>query len=84
MLIFHYLEDGGSVRSPPGIQEIVFARRDEPLARRGEFQRQHARLVQVQLVLVRFQRVEHLHHPTLHLDHKFSQFTSGLFNSCYV
>ena len=55
-----YLEDGGSVRSSPGVQQVVFARRDEPLARGGELERQHARLVQVQLVLVRFQRVQHL------------------------
>jgi len=53
-----YLEYRSTVRCAPRIQQIVFACRHEPFTARGETQGQYARLVQVQLVFVRFQGVQ--------------------------
>lgn len=66
MLFGSYLEDAGSVWRPPGVEEIVFAGRNEPFATRSELERQNAGLVQVQLVFVRLGVVQHLHVTALH------------------
>lgn len=50
-----YLEYRSAVRRAPGVQQVVFARRHEPFTARGETQGQYTRLVQMELVLVRFQ-----------------------------
>ena len=47
-----HLKDAGAIRSPPGVEKIVFAGRNEPFATRGKFQRKDARFVQMQLILV--------------------------------
>lgn len=60
------LEYAGTVRGPPGIQEVVLAGGDKPLATVGELEGQDTALVQMQLVLVRFTAVEDLHIATLH------------------
>lgn len=63
-----HLEDGGAVGCPPRIQQIVLAGADEPLAASGKLEREHATLVQVQLVLVRLVAVQHLDVRVLHAD----------------
>jgi len=35
---FIHLEDAGSVRRPPGVQQIIFASADKPLAAVGELE----------------------------------------------
>ena len=62
------LKYGGAVGRAPRVQVVVLARRDEPLARVGELEREHAALVQVQLVLVGLARVQHLDVAALHAD----------------
>lgn len=64
------LEYAGSIRSPPGIQEVVLAGADKPLAAVGEFEGQDTALVEVELVLVRLTAVEHLHITALHSETK--------------
>lgn len=68
------LEYAGSVWSPPGVQEVVFASADEPLATVGEFEGQDTALVEVELVLVRLAAVEHLHITALHSEKKSHNF----------
>lgn len=67
------LEYAGSVWSPPGIQEVVLASADEPLAAVGELEGEDTALVEVELVLVRLTAVEYLHITALHSkkSHKF-------------
>lgn len=60
------LEYAGSVWSPPGIQEVVLASADEPLAAVGELEGEDTALVEVELVLVRLTAVEYLHITALH------------------
>ena len=62
------LEDGGSVRRPPGVKEVVLAGGHEPLAAVCILQGQDAALVQVELVLLGLGRVQHLHVGVLHAD----------------
>lgn len=61
-----YLEDGGSVRRAPRVQQVVLARGDEPFATAGELERKYTALVQMQLVLVRLAHVQHLHVRAFH------------------
>ena len=68
-----YLEYAGSVGRSPGVEYVIFTGTDEPLATVGELQRQHATLVQMQLILVRLTVVQHLHVATLHADYKQTQ-----------
>lgn len=63
-----YLEYASTVRRPPGIQQIVFSGRNEPLSARREPQTEHATLVQMELILVRLVGVKHLHVRVLHAD----------------
>ena len=63
---FTHLENAGAVRSAPRVEEVVLARADEPLAAVRELERQHAAVVQVQLVLVGFGVVQHLDVAALH------------------
>jgi len=63
-----HLEYGSAVRCAPRIQQIVFARRNEPFTARRKAQRQHARLMQVQLILVWFESVQHFDVGVLHAD----------------
>ena len=60
------LEDGGSVGRAPGVEQVVLAGGDEPLAGGGELEAEHARLVQMKLVLVGLVDVQHLHVGALH------------------
>lgn len=60
------LEDAGSVGRPPGVEQVVLASAHKPLPTVGEFEGQDAALVQVQLVLVGFGVVQHLHVAALH------------------
>ena len=62
------LEDGGSVRRPPGVKKVVLAGGDEPLARIGKLEAEDAALVEMKLVLVRLVTVKHLHIRVLHAD----------------
>lgn len=64
------LEYAGSVWSPPGIQEVVLASADEPLAAVGELEGEDTALVEVELVLVRLTAVEYLHITALHSEKK--------------
>merc|ERR1719319_685712 len=61
-------EDGGAVGRPPGVEEVVLARGDEPLAAVSELEGEDAALVEVELVLVGLVAVEHLHVRVLHAD----------------
>lgn len=63
-----YLEYASTIRRPPGIQQIVFSRRNEPLSARREPQTEHATLVQMELILVRLVGVKYLHVRVLHAD----------------
>lgn len=49
-----YLEYGRSVWRSPCVQQIILAGRDKPLAAGGKLKAEHAALVQMQLVLLRF------------------------------
>ncbi len=60
------LEETGTIRSSPGIEEVVFASGYEPLASVGKLERQDTRLVQVKLVFLRAIDVQHLHVTALH------------------
>ena len=62
------LEDGGSVRRPPGVQKVVLAGGHKPFATVCILQGKDAALVQVQLVLLGLGRVQHLHVGVLHAD----------------
>lgn len=62
------LEYAGSVWSPPGIQEVVLASADEPLAAVGELEGEDTALVEVELVLVWLTAVEYLHITALHSE----------------
>lgn len=68
------LEYAGSVWSPPGIQEVVLASADEPLAAVGELEGEDTALVEVELVLVRLTAVEYLHITALHSKKKSYKF----------
>lgn len=68
------LEYAGSVWSPPGIQEVVLASADEPLAAVGELEGEDTALVEVELVLVRLTAVEYLHITALHSEKKVINF----------
>lgn len=68
------LEYAGSVWSPPGIQEVVLASADEPLAAVGELEGEDTALVEVELVLVRLTAVEYLHITALHSKKKVINF----------
>lgn len=68
------LEYAGSVWSPPGIQEVVLASADEPLAAVGELEGEDTALVEVELVLVRLTAVEYLHITALHSIKKVINF----------
>lgn len=61
-----YLEYAGTVRCSPCVKQVVFAGGNEPFAAGGKAQRQNAALVQMQLILVRFRCVQHLHMRVLH------------------
>ena len=61
-----YLEYTGSIRRPPRVEEVVFSGADEPLATVGEFERQHAALVKVELVLVRLVVMQNFYITALH------------------
>lgn len=78
------LEYAGSVWSPPGIQEVVLASADEPLAAVGELEGEDTALVEVELVLVRLTAVEYLHITALHSEKnsfiEFIQFKVILLN----
>jgi len=63
-----HLEYGSAVRCAPRIKQIVFARRHKPFTTRRKAQRKHARLVQMQLVFVRFEGVQHFDVGVLHAD----------------
>ncbi|CAG9133215.1 unnamed protein product, partial [Plutella xylostella] len=62
------LEYASPVGGPPRVEQVVLAGGHEPLAAGREPQRQHARLVQVQLVAVRFARVQDFYVRVLHAD----------------
>lgn len=68
------LEYACSVWSPPGIQEVVLASADEPLAAVGELEGEDTALVEVELVLVRLTAVEYLHITALHSKKKVINF----------
>ena len=61
-----YLEYARSVRRPPRVEQVVLAGADKPFPAVRKLERQNARLVQVQLVLVRLRVVEHLNARRLH------------------
>ena len=54
-------EDGGAIGRSPGVEQVVFAGGDEPLATVGKLEGEDAALMEVELVLVRFVAVEHFH-----------------------
>ena len=62
------LEDGGSVGSSPGVQQVVLSCRDEPLAAVSELERENTALVEVELVFVGLGRMENLNVGVLHSD----------------
>jgi len=66
----HHLKDAGTVGRAPGIQKIVFARADEPLATVSKLERQHAAVVQVQLVFVRLGVMQHFDVTVFHPESK--------------
>ena len=55
------LEDGGAIGRSPGVEQVVFAGGDEPLATVGKLEGEDAALMEVELVLVWFVAVEHFH-----------------------
>lgn len=59
-------KDGGAVGRSPGVEKVVLARGDEPLAAVGELQGEYTALVEVELVFVRFGAVEYFHVGVLH------------------
>ena len=63
------LENAGTIGSSPGVEEIVLASGDEPLAAVGKLEGENAALMQVQLVLVWLGVVQHLHVAALHAAH---------------
>jgi hypothetical protein len=65
-----HLEYAGTVGRSPCVQQVVFARRHEPLAARRESQRENAAFVQVQLVFVGFGGVQDFDVGVLHADSK--------------
>jgi len=42
---YWYLEDAGSVRRAPSVEQVVFAGASKPFSTRGKLQRQHAAVV---------------------------------------
>ena len=46
-------EDGGAIGRAPGVEQVVLAGGDEPLATVGKLEGEDAALVEVELVLVR-------------------------------
>ena len=60
------LKYAGSIRRPPGIQQIVFTRADKPFAAVGEFEWQDTAFMQMKLVLVRLWRMKHFNVTALH------------------
>ena len=63
------LENAGTIGSSPGVEEIVLASGDKPLAAVGKLEGENAALMQVQLVLVWLGVVQHLHVAALHAAH---------------
>lgn len=63
-----HLEYGSAVRCAPRIKQIVFARRHKPFTTCRKAQRKHAWLVQMQLVFVRFEGMQHFNVGVLHAD----------------
>ena len=61
-----YLEYTCAIGRSPGIQQVILARTDEPLSAISELERQHAALVQMQLVFVGFAVVQYLYVAALH------------------
>jgi len=59
-------EDGGAIGRAPGVEQVVLAGGDEPLATVGKLEGEDTALVEVELVLVRLVAVEHLHVRVLH------------------
>jgi hypothetical protein len=47
------LKYNSTIRRPPGIEEIIFTRGDEPFPVMSELERQDARLMEMQLILLR-------------------------------
>lgn len=74
-----HLEDRCTIGCPPGVEEVVLASGDEPLATGGKAQRQHAALVEMQLVLVGLVRVQDFHITVLH---SYSQPLTGRTVTC--
>lgn len=77
--VYIHLEDRCTIGCPPGIEEVVLASGDEPLATGGKAQRQHAALVEMQLVLVGLVRVQDFHITVLH---SYSQPLTGRTVTC--
>ena len=62
------LKYASTVRRAPGVQQIVLACADKPLSAVGEFERQHAAVMQVKLVFVRLGMVQHFDVAVLHSE----------------
>lgn len=63
---FFGLEYTGSIRCSPCIQKIIFSSAYKPFATVSEFQGQHTTLMKMQLILVWFSDMQHLHIAVLH------------------
>jgi len=67
VLLIH-LKDAGSVRCPPGIQQIVFASTDKPFATVCKFEWQDTTFMQMKLVLVWLWWMKYFNITALHPD----------------
>ena len=75
-----HLEYGGTIWCSPGVEEIVFASGDKPLASVSKLEREDTGVMEVELVLLLVVDVQHLYITTLHpavnhVQHILSDFT---------
>jgi len=61
-----YLEYASTIRCSPSIEQIVLSSGNKPLSCVSKLEREHARVVEVQLVLLRAIDVENLNITALH------------------